>query len=58
MALGIVEVEGGLISGVTGREPSAVIFIGILYIAPPVGNDPRNDPHSHYAKRLRYQRLE
>jgi len=36
--LDIVKVESGLLSGVTGKDPSVKIFKGIPYAAPPVGD--------------------
>lgn len=38
MALDIVGIESGIISGVMGSDPNVTIFKGIPYAAPPIGN--------------------
>lgn len=33
-----IQVEGGLISGVNGESPDVIIFKGVPYAAPPIGD--------------------
>lgn len=35
--LPVVKVEGGLLQGVPSEDPSVIVFKGIPYAAPPVG---------------------